>query len=130
MTNDKIKKLIAVAKQTREFAFVPESKHKVGAAVLTKTGAIFGGCNIDGVISGTGSCAERVAIDGAVAGGEREFEMLVVVDEDKSWPCGYCLQYLMQFADDCLIVTADLNGKWSKSSLKKLLPKGYKTKTV
>ena len=47
MNNDKIKKLIMVAKQNRESAFVPESKHKVGAAVLTESGAIFGGCNID-----------------------------------------------------------------------------------
>lgn len=120
--------MIAVAKQVRESAFVPESKHKVGAAVMTKTGQIFGGCNIDGVISGTGSCAERVAINTAVASGEVKFKALVVVDEEKSFPCGYCLQYLMQFTNDCVIVASDLDGKFKKSSLKKLLPKGYRSK--
>lgn len=125
--------LLAEARRVREYGFVIHSSHKIGAAVLTATYEIFGGCTIESVISGLGICAERAAIDHAVVNGHYQFIALAVVDEEISFPCGACLQYLLQFYQinelPILIVAADKSGNREERFLSDLLPFGYLSKT-
>jgi cytidine deaminase len=133
MTNEEIQNLISLAKKSRSYAFLPSSTHKIGAAVLTTDGFYYGGCNIESIIAGLGSCAEKVAINNAVAHGKYEFRALVVVDKDKTYPCGSCLQYLAQFHQtnnkNIHIIISDTDGKYKLTNLKKLSSKLYLTKS-
>lgn len=127
-----IEKLFIEARGSRERAFVFRSEHPIGAAVLTKDGAIFGGCNIESIISGMGLCAEQAALNNAIVNGHYQFEALMTVDEQKTFPCGVCLQYLLQFYQiddkDIIVIASDLEGNWEESTLLTLLPKGYLSK--
>ncbi len=133
LKKEEIKKLIEVARQARENAFVHRSEHKIGAAVLTEDGEYFGGCNTESVISGLGVCAEVSAMDHAVVHGKYRFRALLVMDEKKTYPCGACLQYLSLFEQvsgkDVYVVVADVSGKTSVKKLSKLLPHRYKTES-
>lgn len=132
LTKEEISQLIKIAANFRKKSFVIRSKHKVGASVLTKSGDYFGGCLIESVITGLGVCAERSAIDHAVIYGKYEIKAVCIVDRNKIYPCGACLQYLMQFhqinGKDIDIVIADIHGNNKLTSLKTLLPHGYLTK--
>lgn len=129
-TDKEIKELIEVAVASEENAFVFKSGHKFGAAVLTTDGEIFGGCNIDGVISSLGKCAEVVALDQAVVHGKYNMKAILTVDEEEFvFPCGTCLQYLGQFYQtngvDIEVVAAKKNGEWQSKKLTELLPTIY-----
>lgn len=99
---ENLDELISIAKQVRENAYVPYSNFKVGCALLTKSGKIFSGCNVenDGIMS---ICAERVAFVKAISEGETEFEALLVLggkdDLIYTTPCGYCRQFISEFCD-------------------------------
>jgi cytidine deaminase len=124
--------LIEVAKKFRRHSFLVRSRHRIGAAVLTSDGQIYGGCIIQSVISGLGVCAERSAIDHAVVNGHCQIAAIAVVDHRINYPCGACLQYLLQFYQvtkkDITIICSDLRGNCETSSLLKLLPHGYQTR--
>jgi cytidine deaminase len=127
--------LIRLCSEARLFkgrAFSFRSHHAIGAAVLTVSDDIFGGCNIESIISGLGSCAEQNAINHAVIHGQSCFRALATFDTQQNFPCGVCLQYLLQFAQiddiDTEIVAFDETGSYSKSTLSALLPCGYRTK--
>ncbi len=91
--------LLHAAWQGRERAYAPYSKFQVGAAVLAADGRIFIGCNVENLSYGLTLCAERVAIDSAVAAGAREFMAVVVVADTAVpiSPCGACRQVLAEF---------------------------------
>ena len=129
LTKNEIEKMIEVALETRKKAMAIKSGHGIGAAVITTKENIYGGCNIEGVISSLGVCAEMAAIDHAVVHGEYKFKGLVVVDEEITWPCGACLQYLTQFyqLDDekIDIIAANESGQYESANLEQLLPKKY-----
>ena len=97
--------LILEAKKAREHAYAPYSHHKVGAALVTKGGKIYHGCNIENAAYGPTNCAERTALFKAVSEGEREFTAIAIVggmDEtiaDFCAPCGVCRQVLAEFCD-------------------------------
>lgn len=114
--------LLEAATETRRHAYAPYSHFPVGAAVRTKEGHIFAGCNVENASSGLTVCAERVAVWNAVAHGEREFTALVVVTEPGSTPCGACRQVMSEFAEDLPILIADLAGHAWLTSLRVLLP--------
>ena len=128
MLEDKIKKLIGKAIEGMNNAYAPRSNFPVGAAVLTSKGNMYQGCNIESVISGLGTCAERSAIDHAVAHGEYNFEAIAIVTKAKTpvKPCGACLQYISEFSQvaqkDVEIIMATSNGKYKKSRINKMLP--------
>ena len=90
------KELIEVAKKYREFSYSPYSKFKVGAAVLTKKGNVYGGCNIENSSYPVTNCAERTAIFKAVSEGEKEFEAIALIadTEGPCSPCGACRQVI------------------------------------
>ncbi|MGB9769593.1 MULTISPECIES: cytidine deaminase [Caldisericum] len=105
-------------------AYAPYSKFKVGAALLTKSGKIFTGCNIENSSYGASICAERVAIFKAVSEGEYEFELLVVATktDEPSPPCGICRQVISEFSNDLPIILVNEKGSIIETNIKELLP--------
>ena len=119
--------LIDVAKKARKNAYAPYSKFKVGAALLTKSGKVFTGCNVENSSFGASMCAERVAVFKAVSEGEREFEAIAVVTDtdDPAMPCGMCRQVLSEFSMDIEVYAANLDGKVKTTTLRELLPYAF-----
>ncbi len=111
-------------------AFAPYSKFKVGSAVVTKSGKIFSGCNVESASFGLTVCAERVAIWKAVSEGETDFTAIAVVadTENLTPPCGVCRQIIWEFCGDVPITLANLRGKEETISSKELLPRAFDTK--
>ena len=116
------RELIAAALDARCHAHAPYSRFAVGAAVRTRSGRVYAGCNVENASSGLTVCAERVAIWSAVAQGEAEIEALVVVTAPGSTPCGACRQVMSDFTEDLPIVVADIKGMAWMTSLRALLP--------
>ncbi|KAF2958295.1 cytidine deaminase [Thermotoga sp. Ku-13t] len=121
------KELIERAIEAMRRAYAPYSNFKVGAALLTKSGKVFVGCNIENASFGLSVCAERVAIFTAVAAGETEFEKLVVVASTSSpvSPCGACRQVMSEFGD-FEVILANTNGDTMKTRVSELLPYAFK----
>lgn len=117
------KELIEAARKYRENSYSPYSHFKVGAAVLTKDGKVYGGCNIENSSYGLTNCAERTAIFKAVSEGEREFAALAVIaDTDGPCsPCGACRQVIADFRIPRIIM-ANLRGEVKVVTLSELLP--------
>jgi cytidine deaminase len=117
--------LIKIATEARKTAYAPYSHFAVGAAVLTKTGKLFSGCNVENASLGLTICAERSAVAAAVAAGCRDLAAVAVVtDSNKpALPCGACRQVLAEFNPDVKIVTATLGGAYEEYTLLELLPK-------
>ncbi|RGS72854.1 cytidine deaminase [Mitsuokella sp. AF21-1AC] len=115
--------LIEVAKKYRERAYAPYSKFQVGAAVLTKSGHVYGGCNIENASYPVTNCAERTAIFKAVSEGEREFEAIAIVADTSGpcAPCGMCRQAICEFRIGRIIM-ANLKGDSKAVSLEEILP--------
>lgn len=131
MTN---RELILEAKKAREHAYAPYSHFRVGAALLTKSGKVFKGCNIENAAYSPTNCAERTAFFRAVYEGEREFEKIAIVggaegtDADQTCaPCGVCRQVMMEFCnpETFQIVLADGKDHELQLTLKELLPYGF-----
>jgi len=97
--NDKWLTLLNEAKAAQRNSYSPYSKFRVGAAVLTKEGNIFTGCNVENVSYGLTICAERDAIFKAVSEGYTDFEAIAIVgsDSEPTFPCGACRQVLAEF---------------------------------
>ena len=116
------------AKRGMQNAYAVVNNFPVGAAVLTAKGKIYQGCNTQSVISGMGVCAERSAIDHAVAWGEYLIEAVAVTSrlETPIAPCGMCLQYIGEFSQiaqhDIDILMIGSTGKVNESSVYKMLP--------
>ena len=121
------KKLIAVASRARKNAYAPYSKFKVGAAVLTKKGRMFGGCNVENASYGLTCCAERTAIFRAVAQGHRDLCAIAIVFDDKALgsPCGACRQVIREFGLGMQVVLANLKGGYKVMSIDRLMPLSF-----
>jgi cytidine deaminase len=122
MTEDE---LIARAVAARERAYAPYSCFQVGAALLSKSGRIYSGCNVENAAFGGSICAERTAIVKAVSEGEREFEAIAVVTENGVSPCGPCRQVMLEFAPDMAVIIADTHGNRRVTTVRNLLPDGF-----
>lgn len=126
--------LLSEAKKARDNAYAPYSNHRVGAALLTKSGKIYHGCNIENAGFTPTVCAERTAFFKAVYDGEREFDKIAVVgavDDEQvdnlCAPCGVCRQVMMEFCDPYAFHIVMANGKNASVEilLKDLLPYGF-----
>ena len=126
-------KLLELALDARKNAYVPYSGYAVGAALLTKSGKVYLGCNIENAAYGPSNCAERTAFFKAVSEGEREFSAIAVVggkDGDAADifpPCGVCRQVMMEFCDPetFKIILALDPEHYDVYTLKELLPLGF-----
>jgi cytidine deaminase len=119
--------LIEAAKQARENAHAPYSNFRVGAALRSTSGRIFGGCNVENATYGLTMCAERVAIFKAVSEGERGFSAIAVVTDTDvlTPPCGACRQLIWEFCGDIPVSMANLKGKIELVQMKELFPKPF-----
>lgn len=122
-----IKELINRALEAREKAYVPYSSYKVGAALLSKSGNIYSGCNIESASYTPTICAERTAISKAVSEGDREIEAIAVVGnpDEYTYPCGVCRQVIREFSKDLTIIIAKNEEEYKLYKLDDLLPHSF-----
>jgi cytidine deaminase len=126
LSDEERRALIELAKEAQRRAYAPYSKYKVGAALRTKSGKLYTGCNIENAAYPQSVCAERVAIFKAVSEGEREFEVIVVVTPDGGSPCGGCRQVMAEFGLDTTVLIADGEGHLVKeTTVSGLLPLAF-----
>lgn len=120
--------LIEEAKKARELAYAPYSKFKVGAALLTKDGRIFGGCNIENAAYSVVNCAERTAIFKAWSEGATDYAAIVVTADTKRPvpPCGACRQVLTELCPpDMKVILTNLEGDVQTLTVAELLPGAF-----
>ncbi len=127
MNNDLHDSLHAAALAVRSRAYAPYSKFQVGAAILTASGEIFAGCNVENASYGLTICAERVAIGSAVAAGHKEIVAVAVVSSGGHSPCGACRQVLSEFgpAMEVILIDADDPTRTRTTTLTALLPEQF-----
>ncbi|MGN1194854.1 MAG: cytidine deaminase [Acutalibacteraceae bacterium] len=129
--------LIEIAKQAAKNSYSPYSGYTVGAALLSKDGRVFTGCNIENAAYSPTNCAERTAVFKAVSEGVREFEKIAVVGgykldfKDYFAPCGVCRQVLREFCNDDFVVLLGKNGEeYLSYTLSELLPHSFSSETM
>ncbi len=120
------RRLIEVAIDARRWAYAPYSNYPVGAALLTSSGRIYDGVNVENAAYPTTMCAERVAIFKAVSEGERQFTAIAVVSSNGGAPCGSCRQVLSEFGTDTIVLIANEQGQLlHQVSVAELLPSAF-----
>jgi cytidine deaminase len=119
------KLLISAAVQVRNKAYAPYSEFAVGAALLTKSGDVFTGCNVENISYRLTNCAEQGAVASAIAHGHRDFISIAVVADSKKpiVPCGACRQLLAEFNPALLVIMATTSGEVEEVALNELLPR-------
>jgi len=124
--------LIADARRVAGNAWCPYSRFSVGAALLTSTGKVVTGCNVENASSGLTICAERSAVFQAIAVGERRFERLVVYTptSQPTSPCGACRQVLAEFAPTLPVVCVCDGPGRLETSLSELLPHAFGPESI
>lgn len=133
MEKKQIQKLIDLAIEQLSFAYAPYSGFQVGAALLTKEGKMYTGCNIENAAYSPTNCAERTAFFKAVSEGERQFQAICIVGgkngvlTDYTAPCGVCRQVMMEFCnpDSFQVILAKDRETYKIFSLRELLPMGF-----
>jgi cytidine deaminase len=124
------KELVAQAMRARERAYAPYSNYKVGAALLSASGRVYTGCNVENAVYPLCTCAERTAVVRAVSEGEREFVALAVATENGGSPCGSCRQILREFGLDIVVLIADAAGAYRETTVAELLPDSFSAANV
>jgi cytidine deaminase len=121
------KLLIKIAMEAREKSYSPYSNFKVGAAVYTKSGKIFTGCNIESASYSPTICAERVAVSKCISEGYKDIEKIAVVGSDKSisFPCGVCRQFILEFGRNIKIICAKNIESYKVYTIDELMPNGF-----
>ncbi|HWR66444.1 MAG TPA: cytidine deaminase [Bellilinea sp.] len=123
--------LVEAAIKARLMAYAPYSQYKVGAAVLSSSGRVFTGANVENAAYPTTMCAERVAIFKAVSEGERDFAAIAVVTSNAGMSCGGCRQVMAEFGLDTLVLIADDQGKIAQElTVRDLLPGAFTPKDL
>ena len=112
--------------EARQHAYAPYSDFAVGAALLTASGEVVTGCNVENASYGLTLCAERAAVVGAVSQGHRRFLRLALSVPGGGAPCGACRQVLHEFAPDLELLLGDESGTLvTRSTLGDLLPNPF-----
>ena len=126
LTKEMKDKLIQKAKEAWAHAYAPYSHYSVGSAVLTESGEIFDGVNIENAVYPLGVCGERVAIFKAVSEGHRKFRAIAVVTRNGGTPCGSCRQVMAEFGLETIVLIADTSGKLIQElTVAELLPNSF-----
>ncbi len=121
------KELIKKARIAQEKAYVPYSNFPVGAALITKSGKIYTGCNIECASYGATNCAERTAIFKAVSEGEKDIEAIAVVGarDDYTFPCGICRQVIVEYGKQIKLIIAKSEDDYKLFTIEDLLPHSF-----
>lgn len=138
MDQQTVQKMIDLAVEQMAFSYTPYSSFQVGAALLTKSGRFYTGCNIENASYTPTNCAERTAFFKAVSEGETEFSAICVVGgkngvlTEYAAPCGVCRQVMMEFCDPetFQIILATGREQYEIFTLKEILPLGFGPKNL
>ena len=117
--------LIEQAQKAQERAYCPYSHYHVGAAVLTDSGHVILGCNVENAAYGETICAERVALTAAVAAGHSGFTAIAVATRDGGSPCGACRQVMSELGPAMAVYLANENGEYRTTTVQDLLPDAF-----
>ncbi len=122
--------LVSLAKKELRNSYSPYSGFKVAAALITKSGKVYTGANIENSSYPATVCAERVALFKAISNGERGFEAIAIVCEkgDFCYPCGVCRQVMSEFCDESFRIILEGNNIIKSHTLEELLPHSFKLK--
>lgn len=130
--NEKYLGLAKKALEMRKNAYVPYSHYRVGAAILTESGKVYTGCNIENASFGATICAERTAAVKAVSEGETRFSAIAIAggkNGEFAYPCGICRQFLSEFSDASMpVIVIDEDENTAETTLGALLPEMFKLK--
>lgn len=124
--------LLQQAQEASERAYAPFSGFHVGAAILTASGQVFTGCNVENSSYGLTNCAERTAIFSAVAAGalsrQHELAAVAVVNREGAIcsPCGACRQVIFEFGPEAVVIYRSHSGEMVQSKASELLPEGFR----
>jgi len=131
LTNEIKDKLIQRAKEAWGRAYAPYSHYNVGAALLTESGEIYDGVNIENAVYPVGICGERTAIFKAVSEGHRSFQAIAVVTKNGGTPCGACRQVMAEFGLDTIVLIANTEGELvHQLTVAELLPYSFGEKDI
>ncbi|ABW18797.1 cytidine deaminase [Alkaliphilus oremlandii] len=121
------RELVREAIEAKKNAYVPYSKFPVGAALLTKEGKVYRGCNIECASYGGTNCAERTAIFKAVSEGDRNIEAIAVVSDldDYTYPCGICRQVIVEYGRDIKLIIGKSEEEFKVYTINDLLPNSF-----
>lgn len=121
------KKLVKKAMEAKKNAYVPYSKFPIGAALLTKAGKVYTGCNIECASYGATNCAERTAIFKSVSEGDKDIEAIAVVSDldDYTYPCGICRQVIVEYGKDIKLIIAKSEEDFRVHTISDLLPNSF-----
>ncbi len=117
------------AVEAMAYSYSPYSNYKIGAAVLTKSGEVFTGCNIENSSYGATICGERTALVKAISQGYKDFEAIAIAGSDEnipSFPCGICRQFIFEFGNDIKIILMNKNKELKTYTITELLPEGFR----
>ncbi len=126
------KTLVARARAAKRFSHSPYSHFRVGAAVLTRDGTVYTGCNIENSSYGLTVCAERTALFKAVSEGETAFSAMAIASDENTYtpPCGACRQVMMDLTGDIDVILSTRNGGIKVLRLSELLPHPFGGKNL
>ena len=121
------KSLFLLAKDALQNAYAPYSDFLVGAALLTKSGKVYTGVNVENSSFGATICAERTAFVKAISEGHRDFKTIAIASSGgKAWPCGICRQFMYEFGDELTVITGPDEDHLEKHDIKELLLEGFR----
>lgn len=126
LTDEQRQKLIEASISARSRAYAPYSRYNVGAAVLSSSGKIYDGVNVENAVYSATVCAERVAIFKAVSEGEKKFTAIAVATSNAGTPCGTCRQVLSEFGGDIQVLIVNNEGDVKQeTTVAELLPGAF-----
>ncbi|XP_054427418.1 cytidine deaminase [Pteronotus mesoamericanus] len=128
-----VQKLVLSSHEAKKFAYCPYSHFPVGAAVLTRDGKIFSGCNVENACYPLGICAERTAIQKAVSEGYKEFRAIAIasdLQDDFISPCGACRQVMREFGTNWDVYMTKPDGTYLLRTVQELLPASFGPKDL
>ncbi|MCP5047408.1 MAG: cytidine deaminase [bacterium] len=120
-----IKQLVEAAQQAKQNAYAPYSNFPVGAALITESGEIYSGCNVENASYGLTNCAERTAIFKMAADGKKIIKAILVIGDTDDFlpPCGACRQVMAEFSQkNTKVYLCNKHGQWKETSMAELLP--------
>lgn len=120
--------LIQKALEARQMAYVPYSKFAVGAALLSETGKVYLGCNIENAAYSLCNCAERTSLFKAYSEGDQSYKAIAVVADTKQPvpPCGACRQVMVELCPpDMKVILSNLKGDVTETTVRELLPGAF-----